>query len=76
MLKNPDTGFFEEELGRYHINTDECLLEGMYAEKAETGPMVCLRIGVGNIWPHINDELFEKIYDTIQMRHILQLIKY
>ena len=64
MLKNPETGFFEEELDRYHIAADECLIEGLYAEQAEKGLTVCLRIGVGDIWQNISDELFEKIYDS------------
>ena len=63
MLKNPQTGFFEEELGQYKIGADEALMEGLYAERAEDGLTVCLRIGVGDLWDDISDGLFEYIYD-------------
>ncbi|MDR1559005.1 MAG: hypothetical protein LBS84_04755 [Clostridiales bacterium] len=64
MLKNPETGFFEEELGRYHIGPDEELAEGLYAEETADGRIVCLRVGVGNVWTDISDELFDGIYDS------------
>ncbi|MDR2649413.1 MAG: hypothetical protein LBB94_06815 [Clostridiales bacterium] len=63
MLKNPETGFFEEELRRYCIGADEDLIEGLYAERTEDGLTVCLRVGIGNSWTNISDELFGIIYD-------------
>ena len=63
MRKNPDTGFFEEELGHYKIGTDEELVEGFYAEQTDDGLMVCMRVGVGDLWAEIGDELYESIYD-------------
>ena len=63
MQKNPETGFFEEELEQYRIETDEEFIEGLYAEQTENGLMVCLRVGVADLWPNISDELFNVIYD-------------
>ena len=64
MLKNPDTGFFEEELGQYKIEAYEGLIEGLYAERTEEGADICLRIGVGDLWGEISDELYDSIYDA------------
>jgi len=63
MLKDRDTGFFEEELGQYKIVTGENLIEGLYAEQAEDGLTVCLRIGAGSLWAEIGDDLYSAIYD-------------
>ena len=63
MLKNSETGFFEEVLGQYKIEADDDLIEGLYAERTEAGLMVCLRVGVGDLWGEIGDELYESIYD-------------
>ena len=63
MLKNPETGFFEEELGRYKIGSDEDLVEGLHAEQTEEGAYVCLRVGVGRLWAEIGDPLYEYIFN-------------
>jgi len=63
MLKNPETGFLEEELGQYIIGADESLVEGLYAEQTEDGLTVCMRIGTGDLWADMDDDLFDYIYD-------------
>jgi len=63
MLKNPDTGFFEKELGQYKIGEDECFIEGLYAEQTEEGLTICLRMGVGDLFDEIDDRLYNSIYD-------------
>ena len=63
MLKNPDTGFLEEELGQYKIGADGDLIEGLYAEQSDEGAVICLRIGVGRLWDEISDDLYDYIYD-------------
>ena len=65
MLKNPETGFFEEELGQYKIEAEDMgFVEGLCAERAEQGITVCLRVGVGNLWADdISDEVYDYIYD-------------
>ena len=64
MLKNPGTGFLEEELGQYIIGTDADLIEGMYAEQTGEGIKVCLRVGVADLWGDIGDDLYGYIYDN------------
>jgi len=63
MLKNPETGFLEEELGQYTIGADEELVEGLFAEQTEEGAAVCLRMGVGCLWDEIGDDLYDYIFD-------------
>ena len=63
MLKNPETGYFEEELGQYKIGEGEVFLEGFWAVQTDGGPAVCMRIGVGDLWAEIDDEMYEYIYD-------------
>ena len=65
MLKNSDTGFFEKELGQYHIG-NAGLVEGLHAEQTEQGLTVCLRVGVGDFWTNIDDKLFNTIYDNYE----------
>ena len=63
MLKNPDTGFLEEELGQYKIGADDVFIEGLYAEKTDEGVMLCLRVGAGDLWAEIGDGLYDRIYE-------------
>ena len=62
-LKNPETGFLDEELGQYMIGADADLIEGLCAERAADGIAVCLRMGVGQMWADIGDGLYDDIYD-------------
>ena len=64
MLKNPDTGFLERELGQYKLEADTDLIEGLCAEQTEEGVAALLRLGVGHMWDDIGDELYDRIYDA------------
>ena len=64
MLKNPETGFFERELGQYKLAADTDLIEGLCAEPADEGAVTLLRLGVGHLWGDIGDELYDYIYDN------------
>ncbi len=60
MLKDNNTGFLEKELGSYSLSEDAGMIYNIYAEEAEEGKRVVLRLTCNK---EIEDWEYDAIFD-------------
>ena len=60
MLRDPETGFLDKELGSYDVGEDDALIYNTYARETPEGVEVCLKLTVDR---EVEDWEFSAIYD-------------
>lgn len=72
MLKDKDTGFLEKELGSYPLSEDVGMVYNIYAEEAEEGKKVVLRLTCNK---EIEDWEYDAIFDYYDTESLAKIVE-
>ncbi len=71
MLKDKETGFLEKELGSYSFSEDMGMVYNIYAQEAEEGKKIVLRLSCNK---EIEDWEYDAIYDYYDMEPLAAIV--
>ncbi|MDD4844292.1 MAG: hypothetical protein PHU31_08165 [Anaerotignum sp.] len=72
MLKDKETGFLEKELGSYSFSEDVGMVYNIYAQEAEEGKKIVLRLSCNK---EIEDWEYDAIYDYYDMEPLAAIVE-